>query len=346
MTTPLVSVLIAAYQAEEFIGETLESTLAQSWKKTEIIVVDDGSRDLTAQVVAKYAARHSNIRLIQQANAGQSAALNHAYRLSQGQLIKFLDADDLLSPTCIELQVLRLTNSPHAIAAAEWGRFRSNPAHARFLTTDQVTEDLDGVSWLVRAWLNGGGMSQCGMFLIPRTVLQSSGLWDERLAQGNDFEFFARVMLECDQILFTGGARLYYRSGNAASMSNDVSRAAAEKFYLAFSLGASHLRAVEDSPRTRAACASMFQQFIYRHYPDHGDLVRSMESQVQELGGSALRPDGPPLFQLLRYLVGWRVARRIERAAVRYEVNRLGMRNRIRRAQSSLGTRVRHEHVS
>ena len=334
VTTPLVSILIAAHQAERFVAETLESALNQTWPATEIVVVDDGSTDETADILAAYAARHPSLRVVTQSNAGQSAALNHAFRLSRGSYVKFLDADDLLSPSCIELQMKRLLSSPRAIAAAEWGRFYSDAMSARFLPEDQFAEDLDGVSWLVRAWCAGGGMSQCGMFLIPRSVLQLSGLWNAQLAQGNDFEFFTRVMLACECVLFTPNARLYYRSGNPTSMSHSVSRSAAECFFLAFTLGAEYLRTVEDSPRTRKACASMFQQFVYRHYPNHLDLVHLMERRVRVLGGTSLPPDGPPLFQLLRRVIGWRPARRIEQLAVRQGLNRRGIKNRLRRARN------------
>src|SRR6266571_3302693 len=95
MPDPLVSVLVPAYNAAPWIAESLGSALAQTWPNTELIVVDDGSRDETASVVKQFLG--PRVRLIRQENQGQSAAENSALRAAQGEFIQYLDADDLLS---------------------------------------------------------------------------------------------------------------------------------------------------------------------------------------------------------------------------------------------------------
>jgi glycosyltransferase involved in cell wall biosynthesis len=94
---PLVSALVAAYNAEPFVAEAVESALAQDWPadRLEIVVVDDGSTDGTAPVVEAIAAAHpGRIRLIRQANAGACGATNTAFAAARGELIALLDADD------------------------------------------------------------------------------------------------------------------------------------------------------------------------------------------------------------------------------------------------------------
>jgi GT2 family glycosyltransferase len=332
---PLVSVLIAAHNAEQWIDATIQSVLEQSWRRLQLIVVDDGSTDGTRSLLERYEANGA-LRLIVQANTGQCAARNRAFRECSGDFVKFLDADDLLSPTCIELQVARLLEHPNCIASAEWGRFYGDPSQARFVPEDDVWEDLDGITWLVRSWSNGGGMSQAGMFLLPRPLLQRVGGWDERLTFIEDFEFFARVMLGSDGVLFTRNARLYYRSGLPSSVSRRKSRRAAESAHLSFTLGAAQLLAKENSARTRRACATMFQSFVYQYYPDYSDLLSDMERRAAQLGGSPIGPNGPPGFQVMRRLVGWRLARRIEKAAVQTGVNRAGLQRRYAAARSLL----------
>src|ERR1700730_4427709 len=103
MSLPLVSVLIPCFSSEKFIAETLESVLNQTWPYIEVIVVDDGSQDSSAQEVERFAAR--GVRLLRQASRGAGAARNTALRASQGAFIQFLDADDLISPTKIETQL-------------------------------------------------------------------------------------------------------------------------------------------------------------------------------------------------------------------------------------------------
>ncbi|KHK90241.1 glycosyl transferase family 2 [Novosphingobium malaysiense] len=104
-----VSVIIPAYNASRTIGETLRSASAQTYGNLEIIVVDDGSRDETPEIVRAHAATDSRIRLVTQANAGVAAARNAGVAASHGEFIAPLDSDDLWHPAKIErqLQVFR-----------------------------------------------------------------------------------------------------------------------------------------------------------------------------------------------------------------------------------------------
>jgi hypothetical protein len=165
-------------------------------------------------------------------------------------------------------------------------------------------------------------MMQCALWLIPRPVLETSGLWDERLSLINDFEFFARVLVHTDGVRFTPGARLYYRSGLDDSLSGQTSRDHVESAFHSLMNGTQHLLDREDNPRTRRAAANMLQDFIYTFYPDHPDLRSRVAERVAELGGSDLPPDGPPGFQALRRVTGWRIARRVERFAQRHNLTR------------------------
>lgn len=102
---PLVSVIVPAYNAEVFLGETLLSALRQTYEALEIIVVDDGSTDRTVEIVRGFMARDRRVKLVQQANSGVAAARNRGLHEAQGSLIAPLDADDLWKPTKIERQV-------------------------------------------------------------------------------------------------------------------------------------------------------------------------------------------------------------------------------------------------
>lgn len=102
---PLVSVIIPAYNAEKFIQHTLESVLAQTYTEIEVIVVDDGSRDRTAEIVEFFAQQDSRIQLFKQPNAGVAAARNFAIEQSKGKYIAPIDADDIWYPQKLEKQV-------------------------------------------------------------------------------------------------------------------------------------------------------------------------------------------------------------------------------------------------
>lgn len=100
---PLVSILIPAFNAEEWIADTLRSAIAQSWPRKEIIVVDDGSTDQTLTVARQF--ESDSVRVVTQENQGAAAARNKAFSLSSGEYIQWLDADDLLAPDKIARQM-------------------------------------------------------------------------------------------------------------------------------------------------------------------------------------------------------------------------------------------------
>ena len=313
MVEPAVSILVPAYNVERHIGATLDSALTQTYPRVEVVVVDDGSTDGTPDRLAAVDA--PNVRVVRQPNAGAAAARNKALAESSGQAVLFLDGDDLVGPDHVERLVDRLPGSGSHVAMGEWDRFTGDPTAAEF-PHRPTYRDAGGVDWLVQDWTGARPMTQSGTFLIPRPLLDRVGGWDESLSLIDDFEFFARVLSRSDGVRFAPGARLYYRSGLGASLSGRKSRAARESQAQSLLLGTQHLLDAEDSARTRRAAAHMLQDFVYDIYPDHLDLRLTVGQRVAELGGSDLPPDGPPGFHRLRRLVGWRLARRVERLAV------------------------------
>lgn len=321
MSKPLVSICMSAYNAEEHAAGALDAALAQTWDNLEIIIVNDGSTDGTGDIVDQYAEQYDEVTAVHQKNQGHSAGMNRAYAESSGTLIKFFDADDLITPEMVEKQVRRLDGDPAHIASAEWGRFYGDDPLEAQLEPESVWRDMDPVDWLVESWTDGWPMQQCAIWLIPRQVLEQSGLWDERLSLINDFEMFTRVLLCSDGVRFTPGAKVYYRSGHGQTLSGRVDREAVESQIDAIQLGAQRLLDEENSPRTRLAVANRLQEFVCSWYPLHLDLCEKAEQRIKSLGGSDISPDGPPAFQVLRRVVGWRLARRIERFVKRHGLN-------------------------
>lgn len=105
---PLVSIIVPAYNAEKYIEETVVSALRQTYRNIEMIVVDDGSTDHTAEIVKTLAVRDRRLAYTYQKNQGQSAARNAGIARAAGGYVAFLDADDLFLPKKIEEQVRHL----------------------------------------------------------------------------------------------------------------------------------------------------------------------------------------------------------------------------------------------
>ena len=109
----LVSVIMPAYNAENYIGDAIESVLAQTYSNWELIVIDDGSTDRTSDVVRQIAANESRIKYVRQENSRLGKARNNGIQNSCGKLIAFLDSDDLWLPQKLEMQ-LRTQNNTNA----------------------------------------------------------------------------------------------------------------------------------------------------------------------------------------------------------------------------------------
>lgn len=104
MTEGLVSIITPCYNGAKYIGQTIDAVLAQTYQNWEMLIIDDGSKDNSADIVREYAAKDSRIRLLQQANAGSAAARNNGIREANGQYIALLDADDLWFPEFLATQ--------------------------------------------------------------------------------------------------------------------------------------------------------------------------------------------------------------------------------------------------
>lgn len=105
----MISVIIPVYNAERYLAEAIESVLAQTYPRTEIIVSDDGSTDASSQVAARYC---PPAQYLTQANGGPAAALNHGVRAAQGDYLAFLSADDVWVREKLELQLRALASHP------------------------------------------------------------------------------------------------------------------------------------------------------------------------------------------------------------------------------------------
>ena len=307
----LVSIIIPCYNSEQWLNETLKCILEQTWTNKEVIVVDDGSTDNSLAVAKSF--ESSIVKVISQENKGASAARNVALKEVQGDFIQYIDADDLLAPDKIELQLKLLEQNPNSnvVASSEWARFYHHPQEALFIP-QLLWRDMSVVDWLICAWENHL-MMPSGGWLVPRKISEKAGFWNEDLSVNDDGEYFTRVILASEGVKFCPGARFYYRSGISGSLSKSNSEKARKSEFLALSLGTSNLLNRENSPRTRQVCATVFQRFIYEVYPDVPELSIKAAAKVQEFGGSNLQATGGKMFQLLSKFVGWKKAKKIQR---------------------------------
>jgi glycosyltransferase involved in cell wall biosynthesis len=309
--SPRVSIIIPCRNGVRWLGQSIESCLGQSWTNLQIIVVDNGSTDGSIDLAKRYETRA--VTVLACARAGAGAARNVGLAHADGDLMQFLDADDLLDANKIRRQVERLNAaSPGSLASGAWARFARDPGEAVF-TPEAVWRDFAPEDFLIASWL-GGGMMANFAWLTPRAVIERAGPWNEALSVNDDGEFFCRVALASSGIVFTADARGYYRSADAPTLSRRRDDEALASAFNAVDLSCRHLLQRCGSAAAAKACATHYQRFAYDAYPQAADLVAHAEKRALELGGSDLRAGGGPAFQMLARGVGWKLSKRAQLA--------------------------------
>jgi glycosyltransferase involved in cell wall biosynthesis len=286
---PCVSILIPAYNAERWLGDTVQSALNQTWPDKEIIIVDDGSRDRTLAVARKF--ETAGVKVVTHSNQGPARTRNHAFSLCQGDYIQWLDADDLLAPDKIELQMRALAEGGdrRTLLSSEWAIFLFRPETAEFIQTE-LWSDQSPAEWLIRK-MGKGLYMQTSTWLVSRELTEAAGPWDVRLTLDDDGEYFCRVLQQSESIKFVPGAKVYYRASGPEGMSYaGRSDRKLESQWLSMQLHIGYLRSMEESPRVRAACVNYLQNWLGYFHPYRKDIVESAKRLAEELGGRLESP--------------------------------------------------------
>jgi len=189
MSKPIVSIIIPCFNSEKFIKNTIESCLKQTYENIEIIVIDDGSKDGSTDILKNYAKNHPDrIHLTSQSHKGASAARNLGFKLSKGKYIQWLDSDDLLEPEKIRSQVTYLQKNKNVEGV--YGNWKSRNYSHRL---DSYNERLNQVilkdiiiDHIVGKWVS------LNSYLI-RSTLAINTEWDEKLKAGQDRDYWIQI---------------------------------------------------------------------------------------------------------------------------------------------------------
>lgn len=305
---PSVSILIPAYNAEEWIAETIQSAIAQTWPRKEIIVVDDGSKDRTAEAGRRFASK--GVVVVSQENEGAASARNHALRLSQGDYIQWLDADDLLAPDKIERQLASLhkSDSKRILLSSPWAFFHFRTARARFVPTS-LWQDLSPIEWFVKK-MGEGLYMQTANWLTSRELTEAAGPWDTRLLSDDDVEYFSRVLLASEGTRFVPEARMFYRITPSSRLSYiGTSNEKKDALRLSMKLQIQYARSLEDSRRVRKACLAYIRTWLAHFYPERPDILADLQSLAAQLGGHLEKPQLRWKYSWIKPILGYRTAK-------------------------------------
>jgi glycosyltransferase involved in cell wall biosynthesis len=206
--SPLVSVVIPAYNAARYLTGSIPSVLAQTWTDFELIVVNDGSTDATEACVESF--RDDRIRLVSQANRGLAGARNGGIRAARGEFIAFLDADDLWHPEKLARHVAHLQSQPSVGVSYSASAFMDDQGRDMHLMQSPKLKGVTPRDVFLRNPVGNGSAPVIRIQTLDGIAFASptdthGELWyfDERFRQSEDIECWLRIAL-CTRWRFEG----------------------------------------------------------------------------------------------------------------------------------------------
>jgi glycosyltransferase involved in cell wall biosynthesis len=181
---PLVSVIIPCYNQAHYLGEAIESVINQTYPRCEIIVVDDGSTDNTAEVAARY----KEVRCIRQQNQGLSAARNSGLRESKGEFLVFLDSDDRLLPEAIETGLKYLQERPECAFVSGHYRLIDSEGEPGPPEPQHLVEKDHYLTLLRKNYIIAPAS-----VVYRREVFDAVGSFDTSLRSSEDYDIYLRI---------------------------------------------------------------------------------------------------------------------------------------------------------
>jgi len=308
----LVSVIIPAFNVEEWIAETLKSVLCQSHSELEIIVVDDGSTDGTANVaLAVLTKGRFPFRICRQPNRGVSAARNRGWRDANGSWIQFLDSDDLLHPRKIELQITAAASSPAGdVVYSDWQKLTQQLLV--WNAEDQVRTPLIGHDVLADV-LKDANFLQLGSQLFRRSALERIEGFDETHSLVEDVELCLKIAMVNGIFLKaqSNGPVCWYRD-RPGSLSKTDERQFVEACIRNAKLVARTIQ--EDHPQENSAVVDAIVDVYFggaRYFSNHdwerfGQIVDDIETLRPHFV-----PKAPTQLRYLSRITGYRRAERV-----------------------------------
>ncbi|MGG6269755.1 glycosyltransferase family 2 protein [Leptolyngbya sp. AN03gr2] len=210
--SPIISVIIPAYNAEKMIRETIESVLNQTFGNFEIVVVDDGATDKTVEVVQSIP--DSRIKVFSYSNGGLPTARNRGIEVSKGEYLTFLDADDLWTPDKLERQWQALEDHPEAGFAYSWTNFIDKDGKLLYRGTRYGNDTNIYHKLLVRNCLESGSN-----ILVRRSAIEQIPHFDPDFPKAADWDFYIRLAAQFKSVCVPD-YQIHYRIHEGSSSFN------------------------------------------------------------------------------------------------------------------------------
>lgn len=309
MFSDLVSVIIPAWNTEKYIGDCLNSVLSQTHANLEIIVIDDGSTDGTASIIRN--CTDNRIKFISQSNLGASQAKNIGLLNSRGDYIQYLDSDDILSFDKIEKQVRSLLGKSNSVAVCKTLVFTDSLLNCKGeIDTAIIQRKGTGLEFFRRLMGSEGklAMVQPNAYLIPRSICEKSGPWLSDLypCPDEDGEYFSRILLNADEVLFTEGINYYRKTNAIGSLSTTFSEERAINQLKTTIRKFDNLFKFDNSYHTLELYKFNLSQVVYQFGRDYPTVILEAKIEMEKYHLGEFQIIGNKNFQCLSNIFGFK----------------------------------------
>ena len=221
---PRVSVIVPVYNVEKYLGECLDSILAQTLKDIEVICVDDGSTDRSPELLASYAKRDRRVKILTQSNAGAGAARNSGLREAVGDYVFFCDPDDWCGRAMLKRMYRRAARLKCDVVLA--GAYRHDEVcqvpyaaypSKKLVSMPDVFSGLDAADFI----FTGARANPWNKF-VRRMYLVERGIWFQEQLRENDLYFSCITVAEAERMSVINDVFYHYRMGRPGSLQDNV----------------------------------------------------------------------------------------------------------------------------
>lgn len=202
---PLISIIVPIYNAEKYINRCIQSILRQTFNGWELLLVNDGSTDKSSEICNEYAAKDNRIRVLHKENGGVSSARNYGIRYSRGKWLTFIDIDDYVQDSFLEILVKEVDVADLIVSGAHYINDKIS-----FLPPDRLVDISDDLPFLDEQ-LCSIYLMTCWAKLFKRNFIINEGLYFDKLLRiGEDTEFVLRYLRYIKTIKFVHTLGYYY----------------------------------------------------------------------------------------------------------------------------------------
>lgn len=220
MDNVVVSVIMPAYNAEKYIGESIESVIGQTYTNWELIIVDDGSTDTTADIIKQYQVNNNRIFYIYQKNARQGYAKNNGIKHSKGRYIAFIDADDLWLSNKLEICLNEILNGKHDLVFTDCLLFEDSlPDDIGTLKNMGVTSGIWQGDDAILAFLHYNRIPNLTVLVKKSCILKAGNFSDKQAAE--EYEMWLKLLANGASFKAIGAPLALYRLHTQSVTSTD-----------------------------------------------------------------------------------------------------------------------------